>query len=75
MNAKSLNNKLHQFNAEIVEQYKFPQVICVTETWLDETTPNSIFHCNKHYEIFRKDRKGIGGGVAIFVKNDLLCLF
>ena len=67
----SLNNKLIQFNAEIVEQYDFPHVICKTETWLSNSTPNSVFHCQHKYDIYRKDRKGIGGGVAIFVRKDV----
>ena len=45
--------------------------MCLTETWLDESTPNSVFHCCDRYEIFRKDRTSHGGGVAIFVRRDL----
>ena len=74
LNARSLTNKLDFFNLEIIENNNFPDIIFVTETWLDESFSNSLFECKNSYQIFRKDRTcGRGGGVAIFVKNEISC--
>lgn len=74
LNARSLANKLDFFHYEIFVSNNFPDVVFVTETWLDESYPNSLFDCKNDYQIFRKDRvNGGGGGVAIFVKNSISC--
>ena len=65
LNARSLKNKLDDFDAEIVHGENFPTVIGITETWLDSTCPNSLFSCNILYEIFRRDRSDGYGGVAL----------
>lgn len=42
----------------------------VTETWLSDQIPNSLFACSKYYNIYRHDRPDrVGGGVAVFVKD------
>ena len=43
-------------------------VCCVTETWLNNSIPDS-FVCPKDYVVYRHDRCSVGGGVAVFVKN------
>jgi len=74
LNASSLASNLKRlaFEFEIVRQYDYPDIIVVTETWLDEHIPNSLFNCVASYNIFRSDRVGRnGGGVAIFVHKRL----
>ena len=53
-------------------------VIGVTETWLKSATPSDDagLHID-NYTFYRKDREyvnGRGGGVGIFVSNNLLCV-
>ena len=51
-----------------ITQYKF-SMICVTETWLNDTSP-FLFDID-NYSLLNVNRKGIkGGGVAIYV-NDI----
>ena len=45
----------------------FPQIVFVTETWFCE---NSVPFFDIHV-VYRKDRKSRGGGVAIYVREDL----
>ena len=45
-------------------------VICVSETWLDDSIPDSDVVLTD-YQIFRKDRNRHGGGVAIYVHDAL----
>ncbi len=73
LNARSLKSrsKADQFEYEVISQFSFPKLVAVTETWLDGG-PNSHFECSRSYEIYRTDRIGRdGGGVAIFVRNDI----
>lgn len=65
-NATSLNNKLNDFKAEIVAQ-GFSQIVFVTETWFGENSVPFI----DNYVLYRKDRKSRGGGVAIYVRENL----
>jgi hypothetical protein len=43
-------------------------VLCITETWLDETIFGHEVDC-QGYTLFRNDRNRHGGGVAIYVKD------
>ena len=59
--------------ANMIEFKKFisrsnPHVICLTETWLRLTDTLKL----PSYTIYRKDRFGKGGGVAILVRNTLI---
>ena len=45
-----------------------PQIICIQETWLKDTSTNNIPGYNKEVKC-RKDRKG--GGVAMFIQHTL----
>lgn len=71
-NAQSLNNKIDEFR--FIFENSSVDVICVSETWLKESTPDSLINL-RGYKIFRADRKTLGGGVAIFVKNNIKCNF
>lgn len=66
INAQSLKNKIDQF------RYIFTNsnvdVICVSETWFHPAFQNSLFDLND-YHLFRTDRIGHAGGVAIYVRN------
>ena len=66
-NARSLKNKLPELHY-ILHNDK-PDVVIVTETWLDGTVTDSVLCGNSGYSIFRNDRESIGGGVLILTKN------
>ena len=70
-NAKSLNNKLTEFHAIITEVD--PDIIGITETWVNVNNYDSEYNVNNNYIVFRKDRKTIttGGGVMLLVKKNL----
>ena len=44
-------------------------IICVNETFLDPTYPDSKLMIQGYQSIIRKDRQNFGGGVAIYVKQ------
>ena len=56
--------------------YTKPDIVCGTESWLNENVKSSeIFPC-EDYEVFRKDRDSInnGGGVFTLVRKNLIAL-
>jgi hypothetical protein len=60
-----------QLKSEI--SVKNAEIICVTETWLNETISDSELHV-EGYNIFRKDRLTRGGGICCFIKNNIQCV-
>jgi hypothetical protein len=46
--------------------------VAVSETWIDNTIENSSIDI-PGFEIIRKDRNREGGGVALYVRTDLVC--
>ena len=76
-NIRSMINKLEELENIILQLD--PDIICLTETWLDDTTPKT-YNPIDGYTLIRKDRteefktkhnKKKGGGVAILHKNKL----
>ena len=63
-NCRSIVSNLTEFKNYVFKNQ--PHLICLTETWLN---PSDKFIL-KGYNVFRKDRLGRGGGVAILVKNN-----
>ena len=71
VNCRSLRNKLVEFEI-LLSSIEF-DVLCFVETFSFITDSNTIllFNCN-YYTLFREfSHVGRGGGVAIFVRNDL----
>ena len=65
-----MNKKIDEIHNLIDEER--PDIIAITETWLNHTTPSSDIIPN-NYTVHREDRaKGRGGGVLIAVQNKLL---
>jgi Reverse transcriptase (RNA-dependent DNA polymerase)/Endonuclease-reverse transcriptase len=75
-NARSINNKLASLydllNGSGNETY---EVIFVTESWLDNSIPNSLLTNGNRYNVIRKDRPTRGGGVCLFVRESIQCVF
>lgn len=72
INAQSIKNKIDDFR--LTFENSLVDVICISETWLDEGISDSFISL-KGYKIFRSDRKKRGGGVAIYVRNGIPCKF
>lgn len=72
INAQSLNNKIDEFR--LTFENSGIDIVCVSETWLNETTPDSLIML-RDYRVYRADRKTHAGGVAIFVKCGIKCKF
>ena len=77
MNCRSINNK--QEELEAIVQSLDPDVICLTETWMDDSVPSQA-NIPDGYSIIRKDRsdafkqkygRNKGGGVAILHKKHI----
>ena len=64
-NSTSLMNKLNELKA-LVDVFK-PDIVAITETWFDDKTAGNI----AGYNVFRRDRGSRGGGVAIYVSDQL----
>ena len=65
-NATSLNNKFQEFEARLSVMSR-PHLVFVAETWFGPESAAGL----KGYDLYRKDRPTRGGGVAIYVRNDL----
>ena len=66
-NATSLVNKWDEF-ISLINASEFPHILMITETWFNSRSIKII----PNYTLFNKDREQVvGGGVAIYVRNDL----
>lgn len=72
INAQSLKNKIDELR--LTFENSLVDVICISESWFDDTIPDSLVSLNG-YKLFRADRKKRGGGVAIYVKMNINCKF
>ena len=68
LNVNSLASKFIEIKEWLVDGVF--DILCIQETKIDSTFPNSQFHVNG-YNIFRRDRKKGGGGVMIFVRDSI----
>ena len=71
LNSRSLFPKLDDLTALLSR--KPVDIIAITESWLHKHI-DSLLSING-YNLFRKDRaSGRGGGVCVFIKNDIPCI-
>ncbi|KAF7644468.1 hypothetical protein LDENG_00221520 [Lucifuga dentata] len=78
-NVRSLANKMEELTAlsRLQWEYQRCSMICYTETWLNELTPDSLvtldgFHLVRANRSARETGKRKGGGIAMFV-NERWC--
>ena len=71
LNVNSLPSKFIEIKEWLVDGVF--DILCIQETKIDSTFPNSQFHVNG-YSIFRRDRKKGGGGVMIFVRDSIIAM-
>ena len=73
-NARSIVKKVLDVYFEVILQLDWPDMISITETWLRNDIPDTVFSACKGYSVFRRDRCGKkGGGVAILTKPGVSC--
>ena len=70
LNINSLRNKFDALKAMISENI---DILVITETKLDESFPPSQFEIEGYKIPFRLDRTADGGGVIIYVREDIPC--
>ena len=68
LNIRSLRNKTTELS--LLAQRAKANVIAITETWLDSSITDSEVMI-PGYNIVRKDRSTLGGGVCLYVKDTL----
>lgn len=75
LNARSIVNKHKELEMYVLEE-NF-DIVCITETWLNSSILDSEMSISG-YTLHRKDRNNVnklrGGGVALYVHNDLNCV-
>ena len=70
INARTLRRKLDLLDSEVTDH----DVITISETWLSADIKNNEISINGYHPPVRKDRSDDPhGGVAIYVKNSLIC--
>ena len=69
ININSLRNKFEDLKSQIIENL---DILVITETKLDETFPQGQFAING-FSSYRLDSNSNGGGVMIYVREDLAC--
>ena len=69
LNINSIRNKFLDFKELIVSN---TDICLISETKLDDSFPDQQFHVNG-YKMFRKDRNKFGGGLIMFVKENIPC--
>ncbi|KAK3085363.1 hypothetical protein FSP39_002164 [Pinctada imbricata] len=68
LNARSLVNKISEL--QIIASESKAAIISVTESWLDDSVTNVEVNIDG-YAILRRDRNRAGGGVCVYIREDL----
>ena len=74
-NARSVVNKIDELRALVVDAQ--PDIVCITESWSNESHTNVFFKLDGYDLINRRDRSdtdsGAGGGILTYVRSGLKC--
>ena len=68
LNINSIRNKFEQLKLSIMGNI---DVLVLTETKLDDTFPTAQFMIDGFCKPYRRDRNGNGGGLLIYVREDI----
>ena len=71
LNINSIVGKFDNLKVLIVNNI---DILVLTETKIDSSFPNSQFRIDGFSAPFRLDRNKFGGGVLIYVREDILCI-
>ncbi len=69
MNIRSLLPKLDEVRSSLLGKAP-PSIVAFTESWLDDTVSDGEI-CIPGYKVYRKDRNRNGGGVVVYVNQNL----
>lgn len=69
LNVRSIKNKLDDLKV-LIDEIGHPDVLCLTETWLYSSIEDQ-FHINGYNVVFLSRDGERGGGVAIYISEDL----
>ena len=67
LNAESVGNKIDELTNLIFILNPKPNIIGISETWLNSNFSDSELTMNSNYCVFRQDRSSRGGGVCLLV--------
>lgn len=70
LNVRSLLPKIYDVHQLLITHNI--DILCISETWLSESIPDDIVALEGFF-LFRNDRDGRAGGVAIFIRNNIQC--
>ena len=65
-NVRSISNKFEEVRLRITNL--MPDVVVLTESWLDEEVPDCSISVN-NYNVIRKDRNDKGGGILCYLRS------
>ena len=69
-NVRSLLPKVDE--VRVICSVRKPDLICITETWLDSSVESSLVHM-PGYSLCRNDRKDRrGGGTAVYIRSEIV---
>ncbi len=68
-NAQSVCNKLAELQVLLLSGET--DIVCITETWLTDSYPDSLLSCSGVFQIVRSDRAGRGGGVLLLLRREI----
>ncbi len=68
ININSLKEKYDNVNELLVNKYA--DVLCVTETKLNNEYKTSLYECND-FKLYRKDKASNSGGMVLWVRSDI----
>ena len=71
LNIHDLYSKFDELKALLSHQNNI-DILCICETFLNDTFSDTELQL-ENYQLFRKDRKTNGGGLVIYVKENLRC--
>ena len=70
-NIRSVSKNLEELEVYINSMSQKPEVVCLTETWLNPSYNNNCFSLNEYQTIIPSNREKRGGGVAFFLKINI----
>ena len=68
MNINSVRNKFDLLSDIIKNNI---DILMISETKLDSSFPNGQFQIHGYSEPYRLDRNGNGGGILVFIREDI----
>ncbi len=71
LNIRSISKHFDEFLVLLNTMNPKPAILALTETWLSNNLETNMYTIEGYHPIISKNRESRGGGVAIYVRNDL----